>query len=187
MNDLSKLLDSIAKYIPGRSRVRAEDINKIVEALRIALNISGPYVTVTRHGIHIRRQPMTVDPIFFWAKVTNNQLITPNRWAYAGTEQVWDRLTTKFKDKTGGRLITFSAPVWNPLETFNAAKNGIAGDAAGIIAPGIDIDGPAYPAGFAPKPISNLSVVPVVFDESDANNPLYWMLSLPNAHDGSCT
>lgn len=59
-----------------------------------------------------------------------------------------------------------------------------------IIAPGINIAGPAYPAGFAPIPVAGFPVVTMFMIRNmpsgdNEGRSIYWF-SWPMAHDGTC-
>lgn len=154
--------------------ITAKHLNTMADLLRMALNITGPDVMQTATGTHIRRAPLPPQP--FLAKITSSASLATNRWKYAWSEVVLDRTDDGF-DIRGRSGTTTTDYALNTVEAFN--------DGTGVQAPGVDIDGADYPAGFALMAIQGDPVV-MMYPIPDDEGRLRYFFSLANAHDGEC-
>ena len=114
---------------------------------------------------------------YFQAKITGNADLSANRWKYAWEEV---RLTTDAWDTfTGARAGSTGLDyALNMCEASN--------DDVGIEAPGTDVGGPDYPAGFDMMAIQGDPVVPM-HAFRDSTGAVRYAFSLSNDHDGTCT
>lgn len=86
----------------------------------------------------------------------------------------------------------FALAAINGVEHKNTGGDGVAGNADGLIGPGVDIDAAAYVGcGLEPKPISNGVVVPMftrhgilpLLQITGGRSPFVYLFALSNAHD----
>jgi len=118
----------------------------------------------------------------FLAKITGSALISgeANRYNYTFAEVVLD-ITHGFAARTGGQTGTTAL---NLCEMSNNANN---------VAPAVDMNGAAYPAGFTMRPIGScidsvqLNVIVMMYNLRDANGNLRQVFALANTHDGTCS
>lgn len=118
----------------------------------------------------------------FLAKITASAAIggTSNRYTYSFAEVVLDT-SNGFAARTGGQTGTTAM---NLCEMSNDANN---------VAPAVDLDGTAYPAGFDMRAIGScidsvqVDVVVMMYNLRDADGNLRQVFLLANSHDGTCT
>ena len=118
----------------------------------------------------------------FLAKITASAAIggTSNRYTYTFTEVVLDT-SNGFAARTGGQTGTTAL---NLCEMSNDANN---------VAPAVDLNGTAYPAGFDMRAIGScidsvqVDVVVMMYNLRDADGNLRQVFALANSHDGTCT
>lgn len=160
---------------PGEMPTAAE-WNALVAAVKVALNIGGPNVMHMASGTFIRRESLAPPP--FLAKITGSASLSTNRWKYAWSEVVLDHTDDSFDILSGDRSGTTTTDyALNLVEAFN--------DGTGVQAPGVDIDGDDYPAGFSLQAIQGNPVV-IMYPWSDDDGYIRYLFSLANAHDGTC-
>ena len=118
---------------------------------------------------------------YFLAKITASAAIggTDNRYTYSWTEIMLEEDTT-YATWTGGSTGTTAL---NLCEMSNDADN---------VAPAVDLNGAAYPAGFTMRAIGScidtvqVNTVVVMFNMRDSGGNLRQVFSLANSHDGTC-
>ena len=118
----------------------------------------------------------------FLAKITASAAIggASNRYTYSFTEVVLDT-SNGFAARAGGQTGTTAL---NLCEMSNDANN---------VAPAVDLDGAAYPAGFTMRAIGScidsvqVDVVVMMYNLRDAEGNLRQVFSLGNSHDGTCS
>ena len=118
----------------------------------------------------------------FLAKITASAAIggANNRYTYTFTEVVLDT-SNGFTARTGGQTGTTAL---NLCEMSNDANN---------VAPAVDMNGAAYPAGFTMRAIGScidsvqVDVVVMMYNLRDADGNLRQVFALANAHDGTCS
>lgn len=107
----------------------------------------------------------------------------------------WERVTFNAEDENFDASDLAQNSTVNGDAFARAGYNGAdCGHTVGstIIIPGIDMAGPAYPAGFQPKPISGNPVVPMFVvrglptEDGDVGGRSSYFFCLPMAHDGTC-
>lgn len=145
------------------------DVFSIVDQIRTML----PQLKILVSELKIRHTAS------FPAAITGFQEITANRWRYSWVEQQFNRATQKWENHPQGRTSsTFTLPAYNSIENAN--------DGTGIEAPGVDINGADYPAGFDLQPIQGNPIVLMnVWTATDG--AVYYWFTCPNDHDGTCS
>jgi len=115
----------------------------------------------------------------FLAKITDNSLISANRYKYAWSEVECD--DTTFATLSGGRSGTVAVDyALNTIESGNDTD---------VVGPSIDISGDSdYPAGFDMQAVGEQGEEPVVIMHkiSDVDGNSAFFFSCSNAHDGAC-
>jgi len=118
---------------------------------------------------------------YFLAKITASAAIggTDNRYTYTWTEVVLNA-TTGFIDRPSGLSGTTAL---NICEMSNTANN---------VAPGVDLAGADYPAGYNMMAIGDcidsvqVDTVVVMFNVRDEDGAVRQVFCLGNTHDGTC-
>ena len=118
---------------------------------------------------------------YLLAKITASAAIggSNNRYTYTWAEVVLDT-DSGFDVRAGGASGTTAL---NLCEMSNDANN---------VAPAVDLDGAAYPAGFTMRAIGDcidsvqLDVGVVIFQVRDTSGVLRQVFALGNSHDGTC-
>lgn len=118
---------------------------------------------------------------YFLAKITASSAIggTDNRYEYTWAEVVLNP-TTGFAVRSNGRTGTDAL---NLCEMSNTADN---------VAPGVDMNGSAYPDDFTMRAIGScidsvqIDTLVVMFGVRDSDGVLRSVFSQANAHDGTC-
>lgn len=172
----------------GMEAVEFADV-KDGDATQLELNPAGAARVLTREtGTGTKWawvQFPAVRPSIIMARITDRAALggASNRWKYAWSEQ--ELSGDGWQNKTGGLSGTTTTDyALNMVEANNTSTH---------VAPGIDLEGEAYPAGFAPMAIGvagdSVEVEPVVplWQVRDASGNRRWVFHLANAHDGGCT
>ena len=118
---------------------------------------------------------------YFLAKITASAAIggTSNRYTYSWTEVVLNA-TTGYANRASALTGTTAL---NLCEMSNTVNN---------VAPGVDLQGDAYPLGFNMMAIGDcidsvqVDTVVVMFNVRDEDGAVRQVFCLANAHDGGC-
>lgn len=201
-NPVQDLLDVIGTFNAGDA-ISAARMNKIIEALRLALNITGDGVTVDKDGIHIRRPPGVEE--YLCIAHGAPRLIAGEAWRwetpFSEAEPDPDQTSKRrLRRKQGGITSWLDAdpyfcPAINIFENGNRAKNGTSADMIGVIAPGINLDGTSYPSQFTPRALgpdgSGSADVAAAFIVKRlgtwGDGKPFYAIQHSTAHDGTCS
>lgn len=128
-------------------------------------------------GLRHNQQTKSID--FFLARITGSAVLGSevNRWKYA-----WSEIRMDDDDsvvKTSGRSGTTTVDY-----ALNLCED--ANDGADIEAPGIDVGGASYPAGFDMVPIQGSPVVLMLAIRTLDGDVIKYVFCLGNDHDGDC-
>lgn len=177
LNNAFELLEKLSRFLPALERMKQETLDKQ------------------------RNSPI------FEAEITGHELIpgASYRWLYSWKAVGFNVNDYNWEGFDGGPDIAglsstfdgddFALAAVNGCEHRNAGGDGVPGNPNGIIGPGVDLDGPSYPPGFEPKPISNGVVVQMLARHgilgipniSGNRSPICHMFCVANAHDGECS
>ena len=158
----------------------SKGLGKLTPALWTRLMGMLEWFEINKTRIEKSNQPGFYRP-YLLAKITASAAIggTSNRYTYSWTEVVLDP-TTGFGNRTDGLSGTTAL---NLCEMSNTATN---------VAPGVDLQGDAYPLGFNMMAIGDcidevqVDTVVVMFMVRDSDGTLRQVFCLGNAHDGGC-